>query len=60
VLNDVRPHVILIDDARLFNGEGDYPSLDAIRELVKKAKHPFSVSVKTDIIHIIPAHEPNA
>jgi hypothetical protein len=60
VLNDVRPHVILIDDARMFNGEGDYPSLDAIRELVKKAKYPFSVSVKTDIIHIIPTYEPNA
>ena len=57
LLNDQRQHVILIDDARLFNGVGDYPSLKAIRDLVKHSKFPYHLSVHKDIINIIPAHE---
>ena len=59
LLDDNRQHVILIDDARLFNGQGDYPTLDGIRRLVKQSKFPYNVFVQTDIINIIPAHEHN-
>lgn len=54
LLNDSWKHVILIDDARCFNGKGDYPALRTIRQVVEKSKHSFDVFVEKDIIHIIP------
>lgn len=47
-------HVILIDDARLFTGEGDYPS---VLSLENKAKYAgFNLfTVKDDIIRIFQA-----
>jgi len=47
-------HVILIDDARLFTGLGDYPSLRTIRKMTRTAKHAYDCFVEKDIIHIIP------
>jgi hypothetical protein len=55
LLNDHRQHVILVDDARMFTGEGDYPTLKAISNLVKQSRHSFEVFVDRDIINIIPA-----
>jgi hypothetical protein len=49
----VKP-VILIDDARLFNGKNHYPTLNAIKKKVKSVSNDFSVFVKKDIIHILP------
>ena len=46
-------NVILIDDARLFVGKSDYPTVDKIKEKVKATSKPFSVYVDTDIIHIV-------
>jgi hypothetical protein len=54
LLNDERQHIILIDDARLFNGQGDYPSLGTIHNMVKRSKYSFNVFVNRDIINIIP------
>lgn len=48
----VRNHVVLIDDARLFVGKKDYPSLRKLKKFVLK-KHPALVfKVKDDIIRI--------
>jgi hypothetical protein len=47
-------HIILIDDARLFNGTHDYPTLNEIRELIKKSNRHYSLTVKDDIIRLIP------
>ena len=50
----IKEHIILIDDARCFNGERDYPTLTA---LAKKSETLFEnpyFSVKDDIIRIIP------
>lgn len=44
-------HVILIDDARLFNGEDDYPTMDSLRALVREAGFG-RCEVKDDIICI--------
>lgn len=57
LLNDARQHVILIDDARCFNGQGDYPTVDTIRGLVKQSKFPYDVFIQQDIINIVPAEE---
>lgn len=47
----VRDHVILIDDARLFNGTDDYPTIDNIREQVIPFG-AFDVQVEHDVIAI--------
>jgi hypothetical protein len=48
----VRNHVILIDDARYFDGHGDYFSIDELREHAAR-EYPGSVlEVKDDIIRI--------
>jgi len=43
-------HVILIDDARCFTGENDYPTLDELKSLV--AQHNLNFSVEHDVIRI--------
>lgn len=48
----VSDHVILIDDARLFVGEHDYPALDDLREIVRAAGRDQIVDVRDDIIRI--------
>jgi hypothetical protein len=47
-------HIILIDDARLFNGEDDYPDVAEVKEMVKKYKSTYNFKVENDIIHIFP------
>jgi hypothetical protein len=44
-------HVVLIDDARLFTGQNDYPTLDFVRAQLARAGN-FSVTVEDDVIAI--------
>ncbi len=44
-------HVVLIDDARLFNGQDDYPTLDAIR-MQLETRGRFNLTVEDDVIAI--------
>jgi hypothetical protein len=44
-------HVILIDDARLFNGEDDYPTLETVKALAENAGFE-SIDVRDDMIRI--------
>ena len=46
-------HVILIDDARLFNGEWDYPRLEDLVAQVRAQGH-YDVEVSADIIRLTP------
>lgn len=49
------PHVILIDDARLFNGQEDYPTIDEVRVITEQlTTGRYSFKVEDDIIHILP------
>ena len=48
----VSNHVILIDDARKFNGQNDYPTLDFVRELVTSKLSSYAFEVADDIIRI--------
>jgi hypothetical protein len=43
-------HVLLIDDARLFNGHGDYPSIEKLTEFIKNRNSNYQLEVKDDII----------
>jgi hypothetical protein len=45
-------HVILIDDARCFTGENDYPTLDELKNFVAERKPNHKFSVETDAIRI--------
>ena len=51
----IKNHVVLIDDADMFNGEFDYPAVLEVRKTVKKLAPRHSISVKDSIIRIIPA-----
>jgi len=47
----IKSHVILIDDARLFTGYNDYPSIEIIVYTVQ-SKSNYKIEVKNDIIQI--------
>lgn len=46
-------HIILIDDARCFNGEGDYPTIERLTEYIKSKNVNYQVEVKHDIIRYV-------
>lgn len=48
----VKNHIILIDDARLFNGKDDYPKMSHIKKMIKGMN--YQLNVKDDIIRITP------
>ena len=43
-------HLLLIDDARLFTGEGDYPTIDQLTKYIQDKDPRYKVSVDNDII----------
>jgi hypothetical protein len=43
-------HVLLIDDARCFIGENDYPTIDKLTEYIKDRNDSYLLEVKDDII----------
>ena len=46
------PHIILIDDARLFNNSEDYPTVEKIKEIISKNRVIDFFKVADDIIQI--------
>ena len=54
IFSTSQPHIILIDDARCFNGRDDYPSFSKLKKLVRANKKNYNIFVEKDIIHIIP------
>jgi hypothetical protein len=51
IFNDKRfDHILLIDDARCFIGQGDYPTIDQLTHYIKNKNDKYSVEVKYDII----------
>ncbi|HET6979570.1 MAG TPA: hypothetical protein VFI24_24775 [Pyrinomonadaceae bacterium] len=51
----VKNHVILVDDARCFTGENDYPTIDELQNLVHEQNPGLKFSVEHDAIRIHPA-----
>ncbi|OHB77310.1 MAG: hypothetical protein A2Z34_00220 [Planctomycetes bacterium RBG_16_59_8] len=50
----VKRHVILIDDARCFAGENDYPTVEEIVRMTRTVLPDAVVEVRDDIIRIYP------
>ena len=48
----IKDHVILIDDARCFTGEEDYPTIRALEEFVMKNRPDYLFEIFYDIIRI--------
>jgi hypothetical protein len=49
-LNNKFNHVLLIDDARCFNGEGDYPTIEDLTAYIKSKNNKYQLEVKDDIL----------
>jgi hypothetical protein len=45
-------HVALIDDARLFDGTDDYPTLDDLRRWLAERRPAWVMEVADDIIRL--------
>ncbi len=48
------PHVILIDDARDFNGTHDYPTYEEVHRFIKAQRPEYQVTMSRDIIRAVP------
>jgi hypothetical protein len=46
------PHVILIDDARLFGADPGYPTLEDVDSLVRKLRPDLRIDVAQDVIRV--------
>jgi hypothetical protein len=55
ILAHTRNHVILVDDARLFNGTDGYPRMDSLRDVITSLAPANQLEVIDDVIRIIPA-----
>ena len=45
-------HVILIDDAREFTGNNNYPTLEELRQILKDSRNDWRMKVDADVIRI--------
>lgn len=52
---DLKKYVVIIDDARLFGKDADYPSINELRDFVKTHRPNFNIEVKDDSIRITPS-----
>jgi hypothetical protein len=52
ILNAKPGHIILIDDARLFNGTNDYPAIDELKKYILSKDSGYTFEVDDDIIRI--------
>jgi hypothetical protein len=48
--NEVKNHIFLIDDARDFNGNGDYPTIPQLTAFIKSKNQNYNIEVKDDVI----------
>lgn len=55
ILESPYDHILLIDDVRLFTGEGDWPSVETIRKTILNARPDWIFEVKDDIIRTRPS-----
>ena len=52
--HNLKNHVILIDDARLFDGQNDYPAINKVKDACAKNLVNSQFEVENDLIRIFP------
>ncbi|KAB2852635.1 MAG: class I SAM-dependent methyltransferase [Ignavibacterium sp.] len=52
ILNSELNHIILIDDARLFIGQNDYPTIEALKKYILSKKTNYMFNIEDDIIRV--------
>ncbi len=55
VFKDNKGHIMMIDDARLFIGKHDYPTINELTNYIKEIDKNYSVTVEQDIIRVVKA-----
>jgi hypothetical protein len=50
-------HILLVDDARSFDGQHDYPTIEELTNHIKAKNNKYEVVVKDDIIRYVVADE---
>lgn len=53
IFTSTLPHVLLIDDARMFVGTNDYPTIPELKSFIEKHKPGSFFGVKDDLITVI-------
>jgi hypothetical protein len=48
--SSIHSHVLMIDDARLFKGDGDYPSVSELQQHVQARNPRYQMEIRDDII----------
>ena len=51
--HNIKNHVILIDDARLFNGENDYPTIKELTAFIYERNNFLKICIENDLIIIL-------
>lgn len=46
-------HILLIDDARCFDGTGDYPAIEELSRFILSRKKGSKINIKDDVIRVI-------
>jgi hypothetical protein len=54
IRNNRLQHVILVDDARNFEGEQGYPTIKEVKDMTEKNLRDYHFSVDEDIIRLVP------
>ena len=52
------PHMIAIDDARLFGTDPAYPTVAWVQQYVARYRHRYRFELEDDIIRIVPVGMP--
>lgn len=50
----IRDHIVLIDDARCFGRDPDYPTMEQLREFLQRTSPRSQMTIEDDIIRILP------
>lgn len=53
IFNSPLNHIVIIDDARLFIGKNDYPTIEDLKEFVKTNKPNYKLEIENDAIRLM-------